>query len=144
MVVSWPDVIEARTTCDQPVTSMDFFPTFVHAAGGSTAEFKLLEGLDLKPLFQKSGKLDRDSLYWHFPHNRKVSLYMGGTILDGDWKYYQGYGLIENALYNLKDDPMEKSNVIDANQVLAKKLSEKLNDWLTRVSATMPKTSGRK
>lgn len=69
---------------------------------------------------------------------------MGGTILDGDWKYYQGYGLIENALYNLKDDPMEKSNVIDANQVLAKKLSEKLNDWLTRVSATMPKTSGRK
>ena len=144
MVVSWPDVIEARTTCDQPVTSMDFFPTFVHAAGGSTAEFTLLEGLDLKPLFQRSSKLDRDALYWHFPHNRKVSHSMGSTILDGDWKYYQGYGLVEDALYNLEDDPLEKSNVIDTNPELANKLSTKLNAWLTRVSATMPKTNSAK
>ena len=123
---------------------MDFFPTFVNAAGGSTAEFSLLEGLDLKPLFQSSGKLERDALYWHFPHNRKVTHSMGSTILAGDWKYYQGYGLVEDALYNLKDDPMEKSNVIDTNQELATKLSTKLNAWLTRVSATMPKTNSSK
>ena len=141
MVVSWPGVIEGRTICDTPVTSMDFFPTFVHAAGGSTKEFTQLEGLDLKPLFQSSGKLERDALYWHFPHNRpEVSYYMGGTILVGDWKYYQGYGLIEDALYNLEDDPMEERNVIVSNQELAMKLKAKLNDWLTSVSAKMPKT----
>ena len=140
MVVSWPDVIEARTTCDQPVTSMDFFPTFVHAAGGSTAEFKTLEGLDLKPLFEGSNKLERDALYWHFPHNRiKVKRYMGGTILEGDWKYYQGYGLIEDALFNLNSDPMEQSNVINDNPELAEKLKKKFNQWLTKVSAKMPK-----
>jgi len=61
---------------------------------------------------------------------------MGSTILDGDWKYYQGYGLVEDALYNLKDDPLEKSNVIDTNPELASKLRTKLNAWLTRVSAT--------
>jgi len=66
---------------------------------------------------------------------------MGSAILSGDWKYYQGYGLIKDALYNVKDDPMEKSNVINANQELVEKLSEKLNDWLTRVSAKMPKTN---
>ena len=141
MVVSWPGVIEGGTTCDVPVNSMDFFPTFVHAAGGSTAEISQLEGLDLKPLFEGAGKLDRDALYWHFPHNRmEVKYYMGSTVLEGDWKFYQGYGTIEDALFNLADDPMEKSNVLSSHLELADRLRRKLNDWLKEVSAKMPKS----
>ena len=142
MVVSWPGVIKGGTTSDVPVNSMDFFPTFVHAAGGSTAEIKQLEGLDLSPAFKGVDKLDRDALYWHFPHNRmEVSHYMGGTILQGDWKFYKGYGLIEDKLFNLKDDPMEKKNVLKSNPDLAKSMEEKLNQWLKKVSAKMPKAS---
>ena len=123
---------------------MDFFPTFVHAAGGSTQTDSRLEGLDLMPLFKGADKLDRDALYWHFPHNRvEVSLYMGGTILEGDWKYYRGYGLIPNKLFNIKDDPMEKKSVLKANQPLAKRLDAKLGTWLTNVSAKMPKPASR-
>ena len=62
----------------------------------------------------------------------------GGTILEGDWKYYEGYGLIEDALFNLKDDSMEKTNVLDVYPELGKRLSGKLNKWLTSVSAIMP------
>ncbi|YCM46967.1 sulfatase-like hydrolase/transferase (plasmid) [Verrucomicrobiaceae bacterium 227] len=99
MVISWPGVIKNGTTSDVPVNSMDFFPTFVHAAGGSTAGISQLEGLDLQPLFQGADKLHRDALYWHFPHNRmEVSHSMGGSTLEGDWKLYQGYGLIEEVL----------------------------------------------
>jgi arylsulfatase A-like enzyme len=142
MVVSWPGVIKGGTACDVPVTSMDFFPTFVHAAGGSTAEIARLEGLDLKPIFAGEDKLNRDGLYWHFPHNRmEVSHYMGGTILEGDWKFYRGYGLIEDKLFHLKDDPMEKSNVLENNPELAERLGAKLEKWLEEVSAKMPKPS---
>ena len=140
MVVSWPGVIKAGTSCEVPVNSMDFFPTFVHAAGGSTAGIKQLEGLDLKPLFQGAEELDRDALYWHFPHNRmEVSHYMGGTVIEGDWKFYKGYGLIEDKLFNLKDDPMETTNVLTKNPELAERLHGKLDDWLEKVSAKMPK-----
>lgn len=140
MVISWPGVIEGGTTCDVPVNSMDFFPTFVHADGGSTPEITQLEGLDLKPLFEGADKLDRDALFWHFPHNRmEVSHYMGGTILKGDWKFYQGYGLIEDKLFNLNDDPMEKTNVLTNHPELAERLRGKLNQWLNDVSAKMPK-----
>ena len=140
MVVSWPDVIKGGTTCDAPVTSMDFFPTFVHAAGGSTAEITRLEGLDLMPLFRGANKLDRDALYWHFPHNRpEVNYYMGSTILEGDWKLYQGYGLMENSLFNLKDDPLENNNVLRDNPDLADRLRGKLATWLKSVNAKMPK-----
>lgn len=139
MVVSWPGVIEAGTTCDTSVTSMDFFPTFVHAAGGSTTEITQLEGLDLMPLFKGAEKLDRDALFWHYPHNRPdVTYYMGSSILHGDWKLYQGLGVIKDALFNLKNDPMEKNNVLMNNPEQADRLRGKLSKWLSAVDAKMP------
>ena len=69
---------------------------------------------------------------------------MGGTILEGDWKFYRGYGLIEDKLFNLKDDPMEKTNVLKIHPERVKRLSEKLNQWLEKVSAKMPNGAGLK
>jgi arylsulfatase A-like enzyme len=142
MVVSWPGVIKSGTTCAVPVTSMDFYPTFVHAAGGSTADITPLEGMDLRPLFRGANKLDRDALYWHFPHNRmEVTYCMGSTILEGDWKFYQGYGLTKDVLFNLNDDPMERNNVLMNNPELGNRLHGKLDRWLSKVSAKMPQES---
>jgi arylsulfatase A-like enzyme len=139
MAVSWPDVIEPGTTCDEPINSMDFFPTFVHVAGGSTKKIKELEGLDLMPLFQGEGKLDRDALYWHYPHNRPdVQLYMGSTILMDGWKFYQGYSVMEDRLYNINEDPMETDNLLESNPERADRLRKKLKKWLDAVDAKMP------
>ncbi len=139
MVVSWPGVIQGGTACNAPVNSMDFFPTFVHAAGGSTKQITLLEGLDLMPLFKGSQKLDRNTLYWHYPHNRPdVELDMGSSIIIGDWKLYEGYGVIVDALFNLKDDPMETQNQIQQHPEVAEKLRGKLHQWLQSVDAKMP------
>lgn len=139
MAVSWPKVISAGMVTDEPVTSMDFFPTFVHAAGGSTKEIPQLEGLDLMPLFQGEESLDRDALFWHYPHNRPdVKYYMGSVIISGEWKLYQGYGQKEDALYNLKDDPMEESNALSAKPEVAGHLRGELDKWLKKVDAKFP------
>ncbi|MFC7338778.1 sulfatase [Haloferula chungangensis] len=139
MAVSWPGVIEEGTHCDTAVNSMDFFPTFVHAAGGSTREIPQLEGLDLRPLFEGGDSLDRDALFWHYPHNRPdVRYFMGGAVLEGDWKLYEGYGTIPDALFNLKKDPMEKMNLLKENPERADQLRRKLHDWRRRVTARMP------
>jgi arylsulfatase A-like enzyme len=139
MAVSWPGVIRPGTQCAVPVISMDFFPTFVHAAGGTTKEITQLEGLDLLPLFQGLETLDRDALTWHYPHNRPdVKYYMGSSILQGDWKLYEGHGTIPDALFNLKDDPMETKNLLKQNPELADRLRGKLHTWLTSVNAKMP------
>lgn len=139
MAVSWPDVIQPGTKSAEPVNSMDFFPTFVHAAGGSTDSISQLEGLDLIPLFKGSKKLDRDALFWHQPHNRKgIVNDMGSVILSNHWKLYQSLGVNLDALYNLQDDPMEKDNVLAANPEVAERLSKKLAQWLKDVKAKMP------
>ncbi|WP_435895199.1 sulfatase [Oceaniferula spumae] len=139
MAVTWPKVIKAGTQTDEPVNTMDFFPTFVHAAGGSTEGIKQLEGYDLMPLFQGKEKLDRDALYWHYPHNRKgVKYNMGSEIIAGDWKFYLGYGKTKDALYNLKKDSMEKDNVLAQHPEVADKMRVKLEKWLKSVDAEMP------
>ena len=33
MIVRWPGQVKAGTTCEWPVVSMDFFPTFLEVAG---------------------------------------------------------------------------------------------------------------
>lgn len=139
MFARWPDVIANGSQTDEPVTSMDFFPTFVHAAGGSTSEFDQLEGTDLMPLFKGSDTLERDALFWHFPHNRTgVTYSMGSVILTDEWKYYQGHGVVGEALFNLEDDPMEKNNLVDHNPELTDRLRGELTKWLTAVEANMP------
>ena len=142
MAVSWPGVITPGSQTAEPVTSMDFFPTFVHAAGGSTKEIPQLEGTDLLPLFQGKKQLDRDYLYWHYPHNRKgVKYNMGSVVLSRDWKLYQGLGVVPDALFNLENDSMERDNVLSENPKVAKRLRGQLNQWLKNVNAKMPSPS---
>ena len=123
---------------------MDFFPTFVHAAGGSTQDIPQLEGVDLLPLFKGEEKLDRDFLYWHYPHNRKgVKYNMGSVVMSREWKLYQGLGVVPDALFNLDDDPLEKRNVLAKNRRVEKRLRGKLNEWLTKVDAKMPPAAAK-
>lgn len=139
MAVSWPGVITAGSQTAEPVTSMDFFPTFVHAAGGSTKEISQLEGEDLLPLFKGANQLDRDFLYWHYPHNRRgVKYNMGSVVLSRDWKFYQGLGVVPDALFNLEDDSMEQYNALSKNPDIAERLRGQLNQWLIKVKAKMP------
>ncbi|WP_283435571.1 sulfatase [Neorhodopirellula lusitana] len=141
MAVCWPGVIEPGSRCDVPVTSPDFFPTFVNAAGGDASTIEGLEGKDLTPLYTGAESLDRDSLYWHFPHHRKGIQYaMGSSILEGDWKFYRGYGKTADALFNVRTDPQEQTSVIQNNPELAERLRIKLSRWLTDVKARMPRT----
>ncbi|MDQ8183504.1 sulfatase [Pelagicoccus sp. SDUM812005] len=141
MVVSWPKVIEPASESSVPVTSMDFFPTFVNAAGGDAGRFKELDGLDLMPLFEGGSDLGREALYWHFPHHRKgIDYMMGSSILEGDWKLYLGYAETGDALFNLRKDPGETNNVLDENPEHAYRLKKKLDAWLLQSGARMPRT----
>jgi len=64
---------------------------------------------------------------------------MGATILEGDWKFYQSYGLKKDALFNLADVPMEEENVLSSNPELTERLRGKLDTWLDSVDAKMPR-----
>ena len=63
-LVKWPGVTKAGSTPAVPVSSVDFFPTFVEGCGLTAAK---ADGLSLISVL-KGGTLAREALYWHYPH----------------------------------------------------------------------------
>ncbi|MDW5289755.1 sulfatase [Formosa sp. PL04] len=138
LIISYPKKIEAGSVSSSPVTSIDFFPTFLELAGGSVSEQTQLEGQSLWPvLTQQTTDLDR-ALYWHFPHHRNEGLSMGAAIRKGDWKYIYEFETQEEYLYNLKENIGESQNVIDTYPEKAKLLASELKAWQKAVDAEMP------
>ena len=138
LIVKYPPVVQAGGVCDEPAISYDFYPTFVDFAQGDLPANQTIDGLSLRPLLKDpSAQLDRDALYWHYPHyhhDRPAS-----SIRERHWKlieYLDGTGDVE--LYHLAEDLGETKNLVAEKQGRAADLKRKLRDWRHRVSARMP------
>ena len=138
MIVNWQGKIKPGSVCNTPVSSVDFFPTFVELAGGTPNTYPKLEGLSMLPLFKEKKDFPERPLFWHFPHHRKEGLSMGAAIRKGKWKYIIEFETEKEYLYNLEEDIIEQHNLFDTNPDIAHELSENLIAWQKEVNAEMP------
>ncbi len=141
-IFRWPGKIKPGTTSDEPITSVDLYPTLLELTGAKPGPGQVLDGVSYLPTLT-GGKRDRGPLFWHFPG------YLGsgggtwrttpaGSVRAGDWKlieFFEG-GRLE--LYNLKDDLGEKANLAAKMPEKAKELHAKLVEWRKQVGAKMP------
>ena len=67
LIVSWPGQVPKGKRCKTPVISMDFYPTFLELAALKPSG-KPIDGESLLPLFRQSGKLSRQTIFFHFPN----------------------------------------------------------------------------
>jgi arylsulfatase A-like enzyme len=134
MIVRWPGVVKPGATCDEVVTSVDFFPTILEMAGAEGAAN--LDGVSIVPLLKQAGRLSREAVYWHYPHYHNTL--PGGAVRAGDWKLIEYFedGRVE--LYNLKEDLGETKDLAAAMPDKAADLRKKLADWRKSVGAQMP------
>lgn len=138
-IVKWPGSVKPGSTCDLPVSSVDFFPTMSEIAGlEKVVTNGQIDGESIAPLLRQTGKLRRDSIYWHYPHFSNQRGRPGGAIRQGDFKLIERYedGTLE--LYDLKNDISEKRNLAVSMPGRAKELHKRLRDWRQSVDATMP------
>ena len=103
------------------VISTDFYPTMLEMAGLPLKPEQHQDGVSILPLLTgKSQSLDRDTLYWHYPHYHRTLPY--GAIRQGDWKLIEFFEKGTLELFNLKTDPFEKNNLIENNPEKAQAL----------------------
>ena len=137
LIMKWPGEIKAGVVDNTPVTSMDFYPTFVAAAGseiGSTP----LDGKNILPLFSGS-KIDRDEFFWHYPaETAKTPVRMASVLRKGDMKLLHFYEDDRLELYNLAKDPGEKNNLAKKQSDKASELNQILEKWKLSVNAEKP------
>ncbi len=140
LIVKWPQVTPAGVECGEPVVLTDLFRTLLSAAGISAPADLPLDGLDLLPVLKKSdSKLDRDTLFFHFPHYYHAPpTTPGSSIVVGPWKLIEYYedGRVE--LYNLDDDPSEERDQAGNIPDKTAQLREQLRTKLMSVNAAMP------
>jgi arylsulfatase A-like enzyme len=141
LIISFPEKIKPGSKCNIPVTTVDFFPTFLELAGGSPSNYPQLEGESLLPLMYENTGFPQRSIYWHFPHHRKEGLSMGAAIREGDWKLIKEFETEELYLYNLKEDLEEAYNLSMKYQGKRDVLLSKLEKWQQKVDAEMPQAN---
>jgi arylsulfatase A-like enzyme len=133
-----PGITTPGSVCDTPVISNDFFPTLLELAGLPVSSHQSADGLSIVPLL-KGGSVSRAApLFWHYPHYSNQGGPPGGAVRAGDWKLIEWYedGGIE--LFNLRDDPAEKTSLAAAQPDKVNELRSKLVAFRSDVGALMP------
>ena len=139
LVVAWPGLARPGTTCDAPVSTVDFYPTFLELAGVPGPKGQMLDGVSLVPAFHGATGLKRPRLFWHFP------CYAGratpaSAMREGDFKlieFFEDGGHVE--LYNLRADPNEERNLAAIQPGKAKALAQTLHAWQRELGAAIPR-----
>lgn len=134
LIIRWPGKIKAGSICDVPVTSVDFLPTFTDIVGTKTPAH--VDGESLLPLLTQTGTLQRDAIYWHYPHYHHST--PAGAIRRGDFKLIEFYEDGRLELYNLREDIGERHNLAGKMPDKAKALRAQLARWRESVDAKMP------
>ena len=164
-IVRWPGITKPGSRCDVPVINVDFFPTFLAAAGVPPPDGKVLDGESLLPLMKSAAELRRQAVFWHFPgyldspviRGRELDVRTGlrtrpvSVIRKGYWKlhlFHEEWQLdggraalaSNNAveLYNLRDDVGERENLALKNMTKRDELLDELLRWMADVKAPMP------
>jgi arylsulfatase A len=135
LLVCWPGVTKAGTTCHVPVSSVDYLPTIVEMAGGKAPR---VDGASIAPLLRGKGPPKRKPLYWHYPHYSNQGGVPGGAVRQGDWKLIEFYEDGRLELFNLEDDPGERKNLAAKEPKRAAELHALLKRWRAEVRAVMP------
>ena len=117
----------------EPVVSYDLFPTIANLLNLS---YKVddIDGVDLSNLFVKKD-INRDFIFWHFPHYHGSLWKPGSAIRNKNWKLIEFHEDNRLELYNLKDDISESKNLSKKFPELTKNLKNQLNQIKIKLSA---------
>ena len=133
LIFHWPNAAKPQTVCDTPVCSVDILPTVLEICGAKPAAN--LDGQSLARLLRQSGGIERDALYWHYPHYSNQGGRPSAAIRAGDWKLIEFYENGRRELFNLKENPGEGVNLADQQPQRVRELAAKLQAWRKSVAA---------
>lgn len=138
LIVRWPGVVSDAALCSTPVSSVDFYPTFLEISGTVAPEKQILDGESLMPLLKQNGTPKRDAIYWHYPHYSNQGGLPAAAIRKGNYKLIEKFqdGKIE--LYDVVKDLGEQHDLSTTMPTEAKAMKMQLRGWLDSLGASIP------
>jgi len=143
LIIRWPGKTEPGSTIDEPVTSTDFYPTLLDAADLPARPDQHKDGVSLVPLLTgEKQELDREALFWHYPHYSNQGGFPGGAIRMGPWKLIERYENGNVELYNVENDRSEQQDVAGKHPDRVNQMRNRLHDWYDEVDAKFLRPKG--
>ena len=138
LIIKWPGKGLQGAVSNFPVTSPDFFPTILEILGLEAENNNQKEGISMVPLLKGEQKLEREAIYWHFPHySNHGNQSPGGAIRSGDYKLLEYFENNTIQLFNLREDPGEQNDLSIEEPERVNKLRSLLTNWRKNVNAKM-------
>lgn len=140
LIVRWPGVIDADSTCGEPVILTDFFPTLLSTAGLTPATDDPGDGDDLLPLLRGEGTPDRGAIFWHYPNYAfHKSNRLGSAVRMGRYKLIEFFDDDSVELYDLEEDLGETTDLAEADPERAANMRQALHAWRNATGAKLPR-----
>lgn len=137
LIVRWPGRVAAGSVQAEPVSSIDFFPTFLEIAGVTATPAGPVDGVSFLPALL-GNPFSRGALYWHYPHYSNQGGRPGGAVLQDGYKLIEFFEDAHVELYALRDDPGETRDLAGVMPERAAALRARLHAWRDAVDAQMP------
>jgi len=141
-LIRWPGVTKPGSESDVPVISTDFYPTILDMAGLPMKKDQHLDGVSLVPLLKGATSIDRDAIYWHYPHYSNQGGFPGGAIRMGDWKLIERFEDGRVHLYDLQNDMGERQDLASQYPQRVEQMRSRLHAWYKQVDAKFLQARG--
>jgi len=143
-IIIWPGITTAGTRSQALVQSEDFYPTLLEGLAIKHTPEQLFDGSTILPAL-KGGDLSGKAIFQYFPHSATVPDWLppAVSVHRDDWKLIRIFHGGENSahrylLFNLKDDPGEKTNLAAQQPAIVVELDALIETFLKDTHAVVP------
>lgn len=140
LAIKWPGKVTPGAKNHDLVISEDFFLTFAEILGYNNLP-ENLDGVSLLPALTKGADLNRDTLYFHYPHYHHQGYMPAGAIRVGEYKLIEWFeGSIGGKgkayeLFNVVEDIAEENDLSEEYPEKVDQLAQALKSWRKKVEA---------
>ncbi|MEM6779548.1 MAG: arylsulfatase [Planctomycetota bacterium] len=114
-LMRWPGKLAPGSESDGMMHVTDCYPTFINLAGGSIAQQRPIDGIDMTEMLTAGQPSKREEIIFEVQGSVRAP-----TIRSGNYK------LMGKLLYDLQNDPRETTDVADKYPGVVTELSERL------------------
>lgn len=139
-ILRWPGQIPGSLRLAQPAQLVDLLPTLVSALGLEVSDARF-EGIDLMPHVRESAVPDPERpVFLQRPYyppagDQHPDRGYGFGVRSGRWKYFEAPGEERRELYDLYEDPGERTDLSGERAERVAEMSALIREWRARRQA---------